>query len=39
LHIVEVSQTPAGNQQFPKKAIDVVYPADAASDFPLSMQV
>ncbi|CAK5085762.1 unnamed protein product [Meloidogyne enterolobii] len=38
LHIVEVSQTPAGNQQFPKKAIDVVYPADAASDFPLSMQ-
>jgi len=39
LHIVEVSAVPAGNQAFPKKAIDVQYPADAPTDFPVSMQV
>ncbi|KAI1721373.1 hypothetical protein Ddc_07825 [Ditylenchus destructor] len=38
LHIVEVSAVPQGNQPFTKKAIDVQYPADAASDFPVAMQ-
>jgi len=39
MHIVEVSAVPQGNTAFPKKAIDVHYPADASSDFPVSMQV
>uniref|UniRef100_A0A914HD52 Clathrin heavy chain n=1 Tax=Globodera rostochiensis TaxID=31243 RepID=A0A914HD52_GLORO len=38
LHIVEVSATPSGNQPYQKKAIDVHYPADAVSDFPVSIQ-
>ncbi|XP_046964030.1 clathrin heavy chain isoform X1 [Vanessa cardui] len=39
LHIIEVGQTPAGNQPFPKKAVDVFFPAEAQSDFPVAMQV
>ncbi|CAG9559174.1 unnamed protein product [Danaus chrysippus] len=39
LHIIEVGQTPAGNQQFPKKAVDVFFPAEAQNDFPVAMQV
>lgn len=35
----EVGQTPAGNQPFPKKAVDVFFPAEAQNDFPVAMQV
>ncbi|XKL64875.1 hypothetical protein PGB90_004961 [Kerria lacca] len=39
LHIIEVGQPPAGNQPFPKKAVDVFFPAEAQNDFPVAMQV
>ncbi|CAH0696606.1 unnamed protein product [Spodoptera exigua] len=39
LHIIEVGQTPAGNQPFLKKAVDVFFPAEAQNDFPVAMQV
>ncbi|XP_059053195.1 clathrin heavy chain [Achroia grisella] len=39
LHIIEVGQTPSGNQPFPKKAVDVFFPAEAQNDFPVAMQV
>ncbi|XP_063389165.1 clathrin heavy chain [Cydia fagiglandana] len=39
LHVIEVGQTPAGNQPFPKKAVDVFFPAEAQNDFPVAMQV
>ncbi|XP_045503328.1 clathrin heavy chain [Colias croceus] len=39
LHIIEVGQTPAGNQPFQKKAVDVFFPAEAQNDFPVAMQV
>ncbi|XP_075219017.1 clathrin heavy chain [Lycorma delicatula] len=39
LHIIEVGQPPAGNQQFSKKAVDVFFPAEAHNDFPVAMQV
>ncbi|CAH2052388.1 unnamed protein product, partial [Iphiclides podalirius] len=39
LHIIEVGQTPAGNQPFPKKAVDVFFPPEAQNDFPVAMQV
>jgi clathrin heavy chain len=35
----EVGQTPTGNQPFPKKAVDVFFPAEAQNDFPVAMQV
>jgi len=39
LHIIEVGQPAAGNQPFTKKAVDVFFPAEAASDFPVAMQI
>ena len=39
LHIIEVGQPVAGNQPFPKKAVDVFFPAEAQNDFPVAMQV
>ncbi len=39
LHIIEVGQPPAGNQPFPKKAVDVFFPVEAQNDFPVAMQV
>ncbi|KAK6060771.1 clathrin propeller repeat-containing domain protein [Cooperia oncophora] len=39
LHVIEVGSPPAGNQPFPKKAVDVPYTAETANDFPVSMQV
>ncbi|RTG89769.1 clathrin heavy chain [Schistosoma bovis] len=39
LHIIEVGQPPAGNQPFTKKAIDVYFPPEAQTDFPVAMQV
>ena len=39
LHIIEVGQPPAGNHPFPKKAVDVFFPPEAANDFPVAMQV
>lgn len=39
LHIIEVGQPPAGNQPFPKKAVDVFFPPEAQTDFPVAMQV
>ncbi|KAG8038473.1 hypothetical protein G9C98_006169 [Cotesia typhae] len=39
LHIIEVGQSPAGNAPFPKKAVDVFFPAEASNDFPVAMQV
>nr|CAD7427687.1 unnamed protein product [Timema monikensis] len=38
LHIIEVGQPPAGNQPFPKKAVDVFFPPEAQNDFPVAMQ-
>ena len=38
LHVVEVDH-PEGNPVFPKKAVDVYFPAEAANDFPVSIQV
>lgn len=39
LHIIEVGTPPTGNQPFPKKAVDVFFPPEAQSDFPVAMQV
>lgn len=39
LHIIEVGQPPAGNQPYPKKAVDVFFPPEAQNDFPVAMQV
>nr|CAG4635257.1 EOG090X0064 [Artemia franciscana] len=39
LHIIEVGTPPAGNQPFPKKAVDVFFPPEAANDFPVAMQI
>nr|CAG4644043.1 EOG090X07W1 [Lepidurus arcticus] len=39
LHIIEVGTPPTGNQPFAKKAVDVFFPAEAQSDFPVAMQV
>jgi clathrin heavy chain len=38
LHIVEVDHHTA-NPVFPKKAVDVYFPAEAVNDFPVAMQV
>ncbi|KAI9753757.1 MAG: hypothetical protein M1815_006023 [Lichina confinis] len=38
LHIVEVDHQ-ASNPTFPKKAVDVYFPAEAVNDFPVAMQV
>ncbi|KAL7409328.1 clathrin heavy chain 1 [Mrakia frigida] len=38
LHIVEVDHT-APNPPFPKKAVDVFFPPEAANDFPVAMQI
>ncbi|CAG8535423.1 3237_t:CDS:10 [Ambispora leptoticha] len=38
LHIVEVDHKDE-NPVFPKKAVDVFFPAEAATDFPVSMQI
>ena len=39
LHIIEVGQPAAGNQPFTKKAVDVFFPPEAQTDFPVAMQV
>ncbi|CAH1111845.1 unnamed protein product [Psylliodes chrysocephalus] len=39
LHIIEVGQSPAGNQPFTKKTVDVFFPPEAQNDFPVAMQV
>ena len=39
LHIIEVGTSPTGNQPFTKKAVDVFFPPEAQSDFPVAMQV
>lgn len=39
LHIIEVGSPAPGNQPFTKKAVDVFFPPDAASDFPVAMQI
>lgn len=38
LHIIEVGQAPTGNTPFQKKAVDVFFPPEAQSDFPVAMQ-
>ncbi|VDN03972.1 unnamed protein product [Thelazia callipaeda] len=38
LHIIEIGAPPAGNQPFQKKQVEVYYPTEAASDFPVAMQ-
>lgn len=38
LHIIEVDQK-EGNVPFQKKAVDVFFPQDAVSDFPVAMQI
>lgn len=37
--MIEVGSIPAGNQAFPKKAVDVFFPPEAQNDFPVAMQV
>ncbi|TMW43418.1 hypothetical protein DOY81_011501 [Sarcophaga bullata] len=39
LHIIEVGAPPTGNQPFVKKSVDVFFPPEAQSDFPVAMQV
>lgn len=39
LHIIEVGSPPEGNQPFVKKAVDVFFPPEAGTDFPVAMQV
>ncbi|MGH0180354.1 UNVERIFIED_CONTAM: hypothetical protein FKN15_003983 [Acipenser sinensis] len=39
LHIIEVGQPAAGNQPFAKKAVDVFFPPEAQTDFPVAMQL
>ncbi|KAF5272050.1 hypothetical protein FQR65_LT05031 [Abscondita terminalis] len=39
LHIIEVGQSPVGNQPFPKKTVDVFFPPEAQNDFPVAMQI
>lgn len=39
LHIVEVGGVPQGNQAFQKKGVDVFFPPEAQTDFPVAMQV
>ncbi|NWT38738.1 CLH1 protein, partial [Chroicocephalus maculipennis] len=39
LHIIEVGQPATGNQPFVKKAVDVFFPPEAQTDFPVAMQV
>ncbi|UYV68263.1 CLTC [Cordylochernes scorpioides] len=39
LHIIEVGQPPARNQPYAKKAVDVFFPPEAQSDFPVAMQI
>eukprot|EP01137_Pigoraptor_chileana_P023618 Opistho-2@90189 len=39
LHIIEVGTPAAGNQPFQKRAVDVFFPAEAANDFPVAMQI
>lgn len=40
LHIVEVDhQANSGNPAYPKKAVDVYFPAEATNDFPVAMQI
>ncbi|VDO62746.1 unnamed protein product [Onchocerca flexuosa] len=39
LHVIEVGNPPTGNQPFQKKQVEVYYPAEAATDFPVAMQV
>lgn len=34
-----MGQSPAGNQPFPKKTVDVFFPPEAQNDFPVAMQV
>ena len=38
LHIVEIDHV-EGNPQFPKRAVDIFFPADAVNDFPVAMQM
>ncbi|THY60120.1 clathrin heavy chain [Aureobasidium pullulans] len=38
LHVVEIDHQ-QGNPVFPKRAVDVYFPQEAANDFPVSMQV
>lgn len=39
LHIIEVGQPAAGNQPFTKRAVDVFFPPEAQTDFPVAMQI
>ncbi|EMP40258.1 Clathrin heavy chain 1 [Chelonia mydas] len=39
LHVIEVGQPAAGNQPFVKKAVDVFFPPEAQTDFPVAMQI
>ncbi|NXR43031.1 CLH1 protein, partial [Zosterops hypoxanthus] len=39
LHIIEVGQPATGNQPFVKKAVDVFFPPEAQTDFPVAMQL
>jgi clathrin heavy chain len=38
LHILEVGG-PAGDKAFEKRTVEIFFPADAAADFPVAMQI
>eukprot|EP00111_Clytia_hemisphaerica_P010235 TCONS_00029917-protein len=38
IHVIEVGTPPAGNQPFPKKAENILFPPEADKDFPVAMQ-
>ncbi|THD27284.1 Clathrin heavy chain [Fasciola hepatica] len=38
LHIIDIGQPPSGGQPSTKKAVDVYFPPEAQSDFPVAMQ-
>lgn len=39
LHIIEVGSPATGNQPYAKKQVDVFFPPEAQSDFPVAMQM
>lgn len=39
LHVIEVGTPATGNKAFQKKAVDVFFPPEAQTDFPVAMQV
>lgn len=39
LHIIEVGNPASGNQPYQKKAVDIFFPPEGSTDFPVAMQI